>query len=82
MARRDDRLERVQDLDDAPSAEWGWHTTFPRGIRIAALLTVVALVAMMWPRDQELGQTHLLWLGGIALVALLGVIRPPGRRRR
>ncbi|QJY49905.1 DUF2631 domain-containing protein [Pseudonocardia broussonetiae] len=69
------------DPQEAPSADWGWHGSFPRGLRIAGLVSVGILVALMWPRDQELGQSHLIWLGLVALVVLVGVARPGGWRR-
>jgi hypothetical protein len=78
------RYERAADVDPdgEPSAQWGWHGTFPLGLRIAGLLTVVSLVAMMWPRDQALGQTHLFWLALPALLILVGVLRRRGASRR
>jgi hypothetical protein len=74
MARYERRVEVDPDPDEEPSVQWGWHGTFPWGVRIAGLLTVVSLVAMMFPRDQALGRTHLFWLALPALIILVGVL--------
>lgn len=76
MARHERRADLVPypDPDEEPSAQWGWHGTFPRGVRIAGLLTVLSLVVMMFPRDQALGQTHLFWLALPAVLILVGVL--------
>jgi Protein of unknown function (DUF2631) len=35
------------DPRDEPSAEWGWHGTFPKGIRVAGWLTAIAMLLML-----------------------------------
>jgi hypothetical protein len=74
--------DAVTDPEEEPSAQWGWHGTFPLGLRIAGLLTVLSLVAMMWPRDQALGRTHLFWLALPAVLILVGVLRRRRSHRR
>ena len=72
---------RPSDPTHGPSAEWGWHGGFPRGLRIAGLLCVVVLFGLMYPHDQWLSRMHLLWLGGVAAVILIGVVLPARKRR-
>ena len=53
------------DVHDEPSAEWGWHGSFPKAVRIAGwastvgvfgLLIGIAMIAML-VRDQVRGRT-------------------------
>ncbi len=84
MATPADRRRRQLHPSDptyGPSAEWGWHGGFPRGLRIAGLVSVIVLFGLMYPHDQHLGQMHLLWLLGVAAVILIGIVLPTGRRR-
>jgi hypothetical protein len=84
MAKATDRRRRQlrpSDRIDEPSVEWGWHGGFPRGLRIAGLVSVIVLIGLMYPHDQQLGRMHLFWLAGVALVILVGVVRPARRRR-
>jgi Protein of unknown function (DUF2631) len=48
------------DPRDEPSAEWGWHGTFPRGTRIAAFATGVILLLMLI--GNHTGETENLYL--------------------
>ncbi len=83
MARAENReRQRLRPSDPfyGPSAEWGWHGGFPRGLRIAGLVCVVILFALMFPHDQQLGRMHLLWLFGVAAVILIAVVLPKKRR--
>jgi hypothetical protein len=83
MATPADRRRRQlhpSDPNYGPSAEWGWHGGFPRGLRISGFVSVIVLIALMYPHDQQLGQMHLLWLGGIAAVILVGIVLPARRR--
>jgi hypothetical protein len=74
------RQLRPSDPDYGPSVEWGWHGGFPRGLRIAGLVSVVFLIGLMYPHDQQLGRIHLLWLTGAAAVILIAVVLPRKRR--
>jgi hypothetical protein len=67
---------RPSDPNYGPSAEWGWHGGFPRGLRIAGLVSVLILFGLMYPHDQQLGRIHLLWLVGVAAVILIAVALP------
>jgi predicted lipid-binding transport protein (Tim44 family) len=81
MPRRQ-QASAYQDPEQAPSAKWGWHGAFPRGIRIAGVLSIIIMLGLMFPHDQALGRTHLLWLGGFVLLILIAVLRPQGWRQR
>jgi hypothetical protein len=59
---------------------WGWHGGFPRGLRIAGPVSVVFLIGLMYPHDQQLGRIHLLWLTDVAAVILIAVVLPRNRR--
>lgn len=72
-------LAHVSETDDEPSAEWGWHGTFPRGEVIAGWFSVVALLAMTI--GNHTGRVEDVWLVGIALVMALGLIRHSMRKR-
>jgi hypothetical protein len=82
MARHQDKTSDYRHPEQAPSAKWGWHGAFPRGIRIAGVMSVIILLGLMFPHDQALGRTHLLWLGGSVVLILVAVLRPGGWRQR
>jgi hypothetical protein len=44
---------RPSDPDYGPSVEWGWHGGFPRGLRIAGLVSAVILTAVVLPRNRR-----------------------------
>jgi hypothetical protein len=73
VARTSRRTARKGGVDprDEPSAEWGWHGSFPNGQRIAGVVTAIVLLLLL------LGpyQTHLQdwWMIPIAL-GILGLI--------
>jgi hypothetical protein len=79
--RRRRERPRPSDPNYGPSVDWGWHGGFPRGLRIAGLVCVVILFGLMYPHDQPLSKTHLIWLVGVAAVILIGIVLPTGRRR-
>ena len=65
---------------DETSVDWGWHGEFPRGLRVAGLLSVVVLVGLMLTtHDQQLGRMPLLWIAAVIVIILLGLT---ARRRR
>ena len=41
------RPANAVDPHDEPSAEWGWHGTFPKATRIAGWLTAVAMLLLL-----------------------------------
>lgn len=78
-ARRSAPQTKV-DPRDEPSAEWGWHGSFPNVTRIAAVVSaIILLVLLIGPY-----QTHLqdFWLIPIALGMLAAVVVGTIRRRR
>ncbi|GAB2985255.1 DUF2631 domain-containing protein [Saccharothrix stipae] len=59
------------DTHDEPSAEWGWHGTFPKGIKIAGWLSTIGVFALLIGNHH--GQTENIWviLTGLTMAALL-----------
>jgi hypothetical protein len=43
-------------------------------------VSVVFLIGLMYPHDQQLGRIHLLWLTGVVAVILIAVVLPRNRR--
>jgi hypothetical protein len=59
------------DPQDEPSAEWGWHGSFPRAVPIAGVITaIVFLLLMIGPYQSRLQD---FWIVGIVLL-MLGMI--------
>ncbi|WP_018682009.1 DUF2631 domain-containing protein [Actinokineospora enzanensis] len=56
---------------EEPSAEWGWHGSFPRATLIAGVLVGLAMFAMLIGNHH--GKTEDLWLIGVGLLLLVGV---------
>ena len=81
MARTSRRTARRGGVDplDEPSAEWGWHGSFPNGMRIAGVVVAIVLLLLL------LGpyQTHLqdFWMIPIALGILVLIVRGTVKRR-
>ncbi|MEU5694036.1 DUF2631 domain-containing protein [Actinosynnema sp. NPDC020468] len=58
------------DPHDEPSAAWGWHGTFPKGIRIAGWLSTLAVFSLLIGNHH--GHTENLYIIGTgATLALL-----------
>ena len=81
MARTSRRAAPQGGVDphDEPSAEWGWHGSFPNGTRIAGVVVaIILLVLLIGPY-----QTHLqdFWMITIALGLLVLVVRGTVKRR-
>lgn len=81
MARNSKELAKGPAVspEDEPSAEWGWHGSFPRGTVIAGVVSAIALVLMMVGPYQS--HTQDLWLIGIAALILLGIVLQAIRKR-
>ena len=62
----------VVDPHDEPSAEWGWHGTFPKAIRIAGWLTAIALLLML--NGNHRGHIEDVYLIGTAVAIVLALI--------
>ena len=75
MARTSRRTARRGGVDplDEPSAEWGWHGTFPRAKIIAGVMSILILIAFLFGPYQS--STQYLWLVGSALVLIFMIWR-------
>jgi len=82
VARTSRRSARRTGVDprDEPSAEWGWHGSFPNGLRIAGVIVAILLLVMLVGPYES--RTQDLWLVpmGLGLVGL--IIWGTVRRRR
>lgn len=67
-----------------PSAEWGWHGTFPKATNIAGWFTVIALFAMLiGNHESRIEDIYLIGLGSLLALMLIGgqLARLRARRR-
>lgn len=71
-------LQQV-DLAEEPSAEWGWHGSFPVAGPVAGVFTIIALLGMLIGNHE--GQIENLYLVGIAALIALGLVLDFVRRR-
>jgi hypothetical protein len=81
VARTSRRTARRAGVDphDEPSAEWGWHGTFPNGQRIAGVVVAVTLLVLVIGPYQSRLQDF--WIVGIALGLLVLIVRGTMKRR-
>jgi hypothetical protein len=70
---------RTVDPRDEPSAEWGWHGSFPKATRVAGWVSVIVLLAMIYNNHEN--NTENVWLVGIALAIVVGLLLEIRRRR-
>ena len=68
------------DPQDEPSAEWGWHGSFPRGTVVSGVVSIILLVLFVIGPYQS--RTQDLWLIGIALLLAGLIVRQVVARRR
>jgi Protein of unknown function (DUF2631) len=81
VARTSRRTARPDGVDphDEPSAEWGWHGSFPNGLRIAGVVVaIIILVLTLGPYQSRLQD---FWMVPIALGLLVLIIRGTVKRR-
>lgn len=81
MARTSRRTARRGGVDphDEPSAEWGWHGSFPNGLRIAGVVVaIIILVLTIGPYQSRLQD---FWMVSIALGMIVLIIRGTVKRR-
>jgi len=58
---------------DEPSADWGWHGSFPRATALAGWITAIALFAMMIGNHTTyVENVWLIALGTLLVIMLLG----------
>jgi hypothetical protein len=70
----------IPDVEDVPSAEWGWSKENHKLIHIGGLLAAAFLLAMM--RGNHVGRVEDAFLIGFALLILIAVGRDWWLRRR
>ena len=81
MARTVRKTARRGGVDptDEPSAEWGWHGTFPNATRIAGVLVAILLLVLtLGPYQSRLQD---FWMVPMALGLLVLVVRGTMKRR-
>ena len=71
-------LQKVDPAEE-PSAEWGWHGSFPVAGPVAGVLTIIALLGMLVGNHE--GRIEDLYLIGIAALLALGGVIALVRRR-
>jgi hypothetical protein len=65
-----------------PSTDWGWHGSFPKGLRIAGIASVAMMVGLLLTtRDFQQGAMAVPWIAGIATVVVVGLLLSARRRR-
>ena len=70
----------VPDIEDVPSAEWGWSKENHRLIHIGGILSAIFLLSMM--RGNHVGKVEDIFLIGSALLIFVAVGRDWWLRRR
>jgi hypothetical protein len=68
------------DVEDVPSAEWGWSKENHKAIQIGGLLSAVFMLAML--RGNHVGHVEDGFLIGFAILILVVVARDWWLRRR
>lgn len=74
-----DKAPAAVDPRDEPSAEWGWHGSFPKGTRIAGWFTAFAMFVMLIGNHR--GRTEDLWLIGVGAGIIILLVIDQVRRR-
>lgn len=71
----------VQAVDprDEPSAEWGWHGGFPKASRVAGWVSAILMFVMIYNNHEN--NTENVWLIGIGLAIIIGLLVDMRRRR-
>ncbi|WP_073486134.1 DUF2631 domain-containing protein [Streptoalloteichus hindustanus] len=67
------------DLEQEPSAEWGWHGTFPRATQIAGWLTAAVMLLMLIGNHR--GHVEDIFLVLIAVTMAFMLVRDIIKRR-
>jgi len=67
------------DPREEPSAEWGWHGTFPKGARIGGWFSAFGLFIMIIGNHEN--NTENVWLIGLGLT-VVGIMLWDIRKRR
>jgi hypothetical protein len=74
-------VEKRPEVDprDEPSAEWGWHGSFPRATRIAGWVSAIILLVMIYGNHEN--NTENVWLIGLSLGLILLLVLDLRKRR-
>lgn len=59
------------DVHDEPSAEWGWHGSFPKAVRIAGWASTIGVFGLLIGNHHGRTEDLFLVLIGIAMIAML-----------
>jgi hypothetical protein len=70
---------KTVDPRDEPSAEWGWHGSFPKASRIAGWFSAIVLLVMIYNNHEN--DTENVWLIGIAAALVLALLIDLRRQR-
>lgn len=62
-----------------PSAEWGWHGTFPRAARIGGWALAATFLLMLIGNHR--GRVEDIWLIGLTLLTVVVLVRDHAKRR-
>jgi uncharacterized membrane protein AbrB (regulator of aidB expression) len=68
------------DVEDVPSAEWGWSKMNRGVIQVGGILSAIFLLAML--RGNHVGHVEDAWLIGFSILLFVIVIRGWWLRRR
>jgi len=71
VQKRQNSGVKTVDPRDEPSAEWGWHGSFPKATRIAGWFTTIVMFLLMINNHEN--NTENVWLigTGLGLIVLL-----------
>ncbi len=67
------------DPEEEPSAEWGWHGSFPMGSVIAGWVSVAIIFVMLI--GNHTGRTEDIWLIGVGIAMIAALILHTVRKR-
>ena len=71
------------DADKEPSADWGWHGSFPRAGKAAGWFTAFALFAMLiGNHESHIEDVYLVVLGTVLVVMLIASHLKAHQRKR
>ncbi|HVV12527.1 DUF2631 domain-containing protein [Amycolatopsis sp.] len=73
------RQKAEVDPRDEPSAEWGWHGSFPKATRIAGWFSAIVLFLMIYNNHEN--DTENVWLIGLGVGLIILLLIDLKRRR-
>jgi len=72
------KRSEVDPLDE-PSVEWGWHGSFPRGTRLAAI--AVAIILPLLLIGHPVAWTEIIWMCLPSVIIIGALIRGAVKQR-